>query len=217
MAGLFLLALMSGYVWAIVMLCKRARPYWAKALIVVIAVLIPTADAVYGRIKLRQMCKIEGGLHIYREVENVEGLYFPSPIKQKGKSLWLEQGDRGGYQYIEGQDMNGKYARLSLLPNGEQRYEDGIILISKYAYSNDFNKVYKNDTFFRINQFIQTRDTGEILSRFTNIRYAGGWFERFIGAFSDAGVGGAGENCGPSINLRKFVTKTLHPIQPTRR
>lgn len=78
MGGLLVLVLIGLYVWGAYKIVRRTPPIWAKALVVIAAVLIPTADAVYGRYKLKQICAAEGGLRIYRVVEGVAGFDNPS-------------------------------------------------------------------------------------------------------------------------------------------
>jgi len=62
MGGLAVLLLLGFYLWGAYKIVRLAKPRWAKALVILVVILIPTADAVYGRIKLRQMCEAEGGL-----------------------------------------------------------------------------------------------------------------------------------------------------------
>ena len=73
MGGLLGLLLIGLYIGGAYKIVQWIKPIWGKTLAVVVVVLIPTADAVYGRIKLKQMCEADGGLKIYRTVEGVEG------------------------------------------------------------------------------------------------------------------------------------------------
>src|SRR3989304_2288943 len=110
---LFLLGA-SVWVWVAYKVVRRIKPNWGKALAVAVFVLIPTADAVYGRIKLKQLCEAEGGVKIYRTVEGVEGFYgFPmSPAPE-----WLT---KHGYRFLEGTDYpDGKPMRMKLGPDGK--------------------------------------------------------------------------------------------------
>ena len=56
MAALLIFFLTWLYYRAVRKVLKRVKPYWGKALVIVIALLIPTADAVYGRYKLKRLC-----------------------------------------------------------------------------------------------------------------------------------------------------------------
>ncbi len=202
MGGLLVIALIAGYVWGAFKLCKHAQPYWKKALVVIAAILIPTADAVYGRIKLKQMCEAEGGLHIYRVAEGVEGFDDPSgrPLEE-----WITQ---YGYHVIEGTELSGKHSRLSLQTDGKIIREVGVTPTTEYIYER--NRGDSQDIFDRNGSHIRVRGTGEILSHYINISYAGGWFERFVAAlYAQRGNGG---NCGPIVSKHELITKTLKPI-----
>lgn len=203
MGGLLVLALIAGYVWGAAKLFKRVGPSWAKALVVVAAILIPTADAVYGRIKLKHMCEAEGGLHVYRVVEGAEG--FDYPIMTPNDE-WIT---KYGYLFVEGEELSGKRSRVSLQPDGKIVRAVGVTPIAKYVYELDKGDV--RDTFQRIESRVLARDSGEVLGRVVNISYAGGWFERFVnGLYAARGTAG---RCGPDILITELVTKTLKPTK----
>jgi hypothetical protein len=202
MGGLLVLALIGGYIWGATKLFKRAGTYWTKALIIVAALLIPTADAVYGRIKLKQMCEAEGGLHIYRVVEGVEGFFDAGPPDDE----WIF---KYGYRFVEGNEIGGKSSRLSLHPDGKIVKEVGVTPIAKYGY--EYDKGDSRDIFDRSGTHIRVRNTDEILSRYVNISYSGGWFERFVnGLYAARGTAGT---CGPVVSVHEIVGKTLKPIK----
>jgi hypothetical protein len=202
MGGLLVLVLIAGYVWGAAKLVKLVRPYWKKVFIIVAAILVPTADAVYGRIKLKQMCEAEGGLHIYRVVERVEGFDDPSMVPYEE---WIS---KYGYRVVEGQEIGGKPSRLVQQADGKIVREVGITPTTQYIYETE--KGNSRNTFDRDGSHIRIRSTGEVLSREVNISYAGGWFERFVaGLYAQRGNGG---NCGPIVSKHELITKTLKPI-----
>lgn len=202
MGGLLVLALIGGYVWGATKLFKYVCPYWAKALVVLAAILLPTADAVYGRIKLKQMCEAEGGLHIYRVVEGAEGF---DALSLRPDDEWIL---KYGYRFIEGQELSGKRSRVSLQPDGKTVREVGVTPITEYIL--EWDNGDSRDVFDRSGTHIRVRSTGEILSRYVNINYAGGWFERFVsGLYASRGTAGM---CGPVVSVHELVAKTLKPI-----
>ena len=71
MGGLLFFFLIGLYIWVASKFVRRARPWWGKVVLVLVFILIPTADAFYGRIRLKQMCEAEGGLKINRVVKGV--------------------------------------------------------------------------------------------------------------------------------------------------
>lgn len=201
MGEVLILALIAGYIWVVAAFFKRVGPYWAKALVVVAALLLPTADTVYGRMKLKQMCEAESGLHVYRVIENAEG--FDYPIMTPNDE-WIT---KYGYHFIEGEELSGKRSRVSLQPNGKIVREKEVTPIAKYVFELDKGDV--RDTFQRIESRLVARDSGEVLARVVNMSYAGGWFERLVNGLYAAR--GTARRCGPDILITELVTKTLKP------
>ena len=73
MGGLAVLFLLGIYIFIAYKVVGLAKTKALKAVALAVILLIPTADAIYGRIKLKQMCAAEGGLKVYRVAEHVEG------------------------------------------------------------------------------------------------------------------------------------------------
>lgn len=203
MAALLIFFLTWLYYRAVRKVLKRVKPYWGKALVIVIALLIPTADAVYGRHKLKRLCAQEGGLHIYRVVEGVKG--FESPSIRPDKA-WLSAGE---YQFMEGEEYPGKYSRLSLRPDGTYLREVDISPQSEYAHKYIPGKI--KDIYSKAEQRVYVRATGEVLGRYVNIYYAGGWVERAInGLYAARGNSGM---CEPHfMHSEDFILKVLRPV-----
>ena len=202
MAALLIFFLTWLYYRAVRKVLKRVKPYWGKALVIVIALLIPTADAVYGRHKLKRLCAQEGGLHIYRVVEGVKGFESPSIRPNKG---WL---GIGKYQFMEGEDSPGKYSRLSLRPDGTYLREVDITPVSEYVY--EYIPGGIKNIYSKAEQRVYVRATGEVLGRYVNIYYAGGWLERAInGLYAARGNSGMCER--RIMHREEFILKVLKP------
>ena len=203
MGGLLILFLAGLNLWGVYKIVRRIPPVWGKALVVIVALLIPKADAVYGRYKLKQMCAAEGGLRIYRVVENVAG--FDDPKSRPDESeLRIRK-----YQFVEGKEFSGKRSRLSVQPDGTYLREEGITPISEYVYEEEHGK--DTDIYYRYEQRVKVRATGEVLGRYVDFNYAGGWVERFINSIY-AARGSAG-TCGPFIYAPEFIPKILKPAK----
>ena len=205
MGALLILWIAAIYLLLAVWITYKVRPWWVKSVVAIALLLIPTADAVYGRVRLRQMCEAEGGLKIYKTVEGVEGLYVdefrPDPT-------WIGM---YGYRFIEGKDYDGKYMRLSRGSDGKTVEEKNVVLRSQYRYEysgGDFGIGYAQGE-----KRILDLQTNEILARARNISYEGGWAERFIARFSGSrsGFAGACLEGAETMSLYKFVTETLKP------
>jgi hypothetical protein len=202
MGGLLILALIGGYIWGASKLFKHVQPHWKKALVVIAAILLPTADAVYGRIKLKQMCEAEGGLHVYRVVEGVEGFENSNPGPTED---WLK---RDRYRFIEGNWSDGKTYRLSMNSDGTVRQELGVLPKSEYRL--EMRTGTSDGAYYRIEWTVSRRDTNEVLGRFVNTGYEGGWCERFVNRLYAAD--GVVAVCGANISFTEFVKKILKPI-----
>jgi hypothetical protein len=96
MGGLAVLALLGLYVFLAITVFNAAKTTKSKVIALLLILLIPTADAIYGRIKLQQMCKAEGGLKVYRVAQGVEG--FMGYAEE-------EMITKYGYQFVESCDV----------------------------------------------------------------------------------------------------------------
>ncbi len=172
MGSLFLL-LFIGFILAILIWIVIKVPWWAKPLVVIGAFLAVTADGYLGRRKLEKMCQEQGGVHIYKTVNSVEGfdlgLWRPTPYWIKDK----------GYIFIEGHHFSETVERLSISDNGEIKKENDVKPKSKYtirAYTN-------NDTpqrYYTTWRTVILNQHNDILAETVIIGYEGGWVSRFI-------------------------------------
>lgn len=205
MGGLFVLFLLGLYIWGAYKIVRWIRPVWGKALVVVAVLLIPTADAVYGRIKLKQMCEADGGLKVFRTAEGVEGFR----VAHRPETEWLT---KYGYKFVEGQDSAGKPMRLSLGPDGKIVEERDVQLKSRYGFEysgRDFGAGYA-----RGESVIRDLHTREVLARNLNFSYEGGWIERFVaGIVSAKAFSGACQSGANRIWPDQIVNQTLKPIR----
>ena len=177
MGGLAVLFLLGLYFVLTVVAIVKAKPVWAKGFVLLAALFIPTADAVYGRYKLKQMCVAEAGLKVYRVVHGVEGF-----MKDSASEGWLRKYE---YQFIEVKN-SPNYYRFSN-QNGQIVREDNVTPKSQYRLRN--NDYGERDSYLHQQYLIEDIKTGEILATDTQFTFNGGWAERFLAQFSDAGGG----------------------------
>jgi len=199
------LFLMGLYIWIAYKVVRRVSPVWGKALLVLVFVLIPTADAVYGRIKLRQMCEAEGGLNINRVVGRVEGFL----IDQGASDIWIKN---NGYLYNEGGERPDQRVNRYVLRDGAIALEWNVPSLARYEVR--FVSPSKREQFERDEYLVRDRKNDDVLGKYVQIGFRGGWVEQLLGGFSDAGAGWAA-SCGqqdPRI-LESLVLKTLKPTQ----
>lgn len=203
MGGLLVLVLAGLYLWIVFVAVRKVPKAWGKALALLVAVSIPTADAVYGRIKLKHLCETEGGMKIFRMVEGVEGFYRgdfrPDPE-------WIT---KHGYSYVEGQDLDGKPMRLSKGSDGQLVEEKKVALKSQYQFVHSGRTLGSG---FVIDEYIiADKAANMILARNQNIGFVGGWVERAIGSVSGARSSSAG-SCQEGVarvSPAEIVSKTL--------
>ncbi len=149
-------------------------PWWAKPLIIIGAFLAVTADGYLGRRKLEKMCQEQGGLHIYKTVDSVEGYEKDISLSPSWNSL------DNGYSFIEGKsDMPGKVSRRTLNPDGTVNYEKAVTPQSQYLVMNLwYEKIDKNYSLY--GQKIIDKKNGDVLAEAKSFGYRGGWVTRLI-------------------------------------
>lgn len=201
MGAFLILFLVAVYIFIAFKVTALAKSWFRKLVVILVFTMIPTADGIYGRIKFEQMCKDEAGLKIFKTVENVEGFYIPEvPPSEEWIRIY-------GYKFVEGGLAGGILARMSLSSDGSILLESDVTPISKYVY--EYTLGNPRNIYYGVEKRIRVIENNEILSKFVNISYAGGWWERFIASIY-ASRGQAGM-CGTSISITEIVTKTLKP------
>ncbi|HSE00338.1 MAG TPA: hypothetical protein VLB72_06345 [Burkholderiales bacterium] len=204
MGGLAILLIIAAYIGVASVLVYKIKPRKWKVVTVVAVLLVPTIDAVLGRLYLRHLCVTEAGLKVYRVVENVEGfLDGESPY-------WIT---KHGFKFAEGgMRPNGNVNRVSL-QKGQIFREWNVP--SKSLYRIHLAFVGKDEMYERSKRLVEVIQTSEILASYTQVDFRGGWAERFLGTFSDAGAS-AVASCDlpqPEVRLEQLVIHTLKPIK----
>lgn len=183
MGGLAVLVIIVAYIAIAFMVVRAIKSKGWKIAISLVFLLLPTADALVGRLFLKYVCATEGGLQVAKAVEGVEGFYDDTkrPLPE-----WIV---KHGYQYVEGKDLDGELMRLERGPNDGVVERKAIRPRSKYRLERSSER---SAGFTRSEYRVRETATNDVLARYVNISYAGGWVERLLGAFSDAGGSFAG-------------------------
>jgi hypothetical protein len=201
MGGLAVLFLLGLYLILTVVAIVKVKPVWAKGLVLLAALLIPTADAVYGRYKLKQMCAAEAGLKVYRVAHNVEGFMGYADEEMITKY---------GYQFVEG-GVSTNYYRVSK-QNGQIIRDEYVTPKSKFILKLN-NLMNEEDIYWRqyysIEPFISLSE-GTIATE-TQIGFKGGWVERLIAMFSDSGGGSVAVCNNAGLDPKKLILTVLKP------
>lgn len=176
MGGLLILALFLGYVQLVWFICKKTPTIWAKALVLLVAVLAVSADAIYGRKKLEQMCEQKSGLKIYKTVDNVEGVdlrYW------KPEADWIKNSK---YKFIETDAFTslGRVDRRSVQSDGTILEEKDVL--SKSTYKIRTKSIKKFSNYYISNTIMIVSNNQSIVAEASVFGYYGGWVERFIGS-----------------------------------
>ena len=182
MGGLAVLFLLGIYIVITVVLVTKVKglPYKVVALLVIL--LIPTADAIYGRYKLKQMCAAEGGLKVYRVAHGVEGF-----ITSTGDETTLNKYDFDFIEVDHGYNNVFKDVIRYSKRDGQIVAEENVVPKSQYqvhSYHEGEQTLY-----LKYKHVVNMISSGEKLAEHTEIGFRGGWAERFLSAFSDAGAG----------------------------
>ncbi len=199
MGGIGILFFILLYLSITVVVLIKVKPWQGKVMMLLLAILLPTADAVHGRYKLKQMCAAEGGVKIYRVAEHVQG------ILQAGNRSLL----REGYRFLEQKGLGGRYYRLHIV-NNEIVKEDNIDPRSKFEMK--FTKSKIRQRYWRKTYSIETYpDNNEVLAIATNIYFRGGWAESFLRSFSGAGAGIVASCSKERFETKQFILSVLKP------
>jgi len=99
MGGLAVIFFIGFYIFIARKLFKRFDGSRYKWLVLVLIVLVPTGDAVVGRLYLKKLCAEEGGLKVYRVAEHVVG------FMDDNRDYWVQS---DGYQFTEDYPVNGR-------------------------------------------------------------------------------------------------------------
>jgi hypothetical protein len=210
--GLAILLIFAIYVVGALWLAYKVKRWPRKALVLVLAFLLPTADTFLGMTYVEHLCDRDGGLKVFRVVENVDGVLGLAPNKA---TL-----DRTGYRFIEldrrpAGDPSRSYRRVERLSSGEvaESFEASpkasYELVSEHRRVNLFLVQYGV-----LDDLVRDRVSGEVLARYRRIGGGAGLAVRFLGQFSDAGFAAAA-SCPPPnerVHMEALAILALKPV-----
>ena len=203
MGGLAVLLLIGFYIAGASWVVKSQKSGRAKIIALVIALLIPSADAILGRIYLQHLCDTEGGLKVYRVVEGVEGFM----VQGGTDGYWVKE---HGYQFVEGEASSDDYYRF-ILKEGQLVVEEHVSPKSEFRVR--FENINSDSIYGRDVHSIESIDGNEVIATNTEIFFSGGWAERFLAQFSDAGGGNAAQcremRLYPEVSYSEFILDNL--------
>jgi hypothetical protein len=210
MGGIAILLIVALYLVAAIFVVRAVKGQRARIAATIVVILIPTADAILGRLYLKYLCETQGGAKVYRVVENVEGFRWHGAIvthdSDENRKRFL---DLYGLPSIESAiKKDGTVDRISLR-DGKLTREQGVSPIAKYQsrfLSSDYGIAYVKNQFL-----VETTDTNEVIGTHTQFIFDGGWAEQLLSSFSDAGPGSASwcRMPAPEERLRILIVDSL--------
>jgi hypothetical protein len=209
MGGLAVLLFFVGYVvWGIfiVLIGWRYRSWLGGALAALIVIALPFTDALIGRAILKGMCAKSGNVSSPDKVVEIKclgvqyGVYKDSPAYYGFRCIEGGHTDKSSLMYERaevGEDGTTVEIRKNVQPTARYVLHRTASLEGPYA------PFY----FFRERTTIREIETGRELAGYDWFLFRGGWAERLLMSFSDAGPSPVAQ-CG-SLEDEKALTMKL--------
>lgn len=152
-------------------------PGWWRLVALLAVILIPTADALWGRyVTLPRLCK-DAGLKVYGKASREGGLMLST-----ADDYLLT---KYGFPFVEGVDGARKVYRRSMR-DSQPALEPDVQPLAKYRLRAIELRPAQGfeGTSYRIEEIESGRPIGE----FATYAFTGGWAERLLSQFTDSGV-----------------------------
>lgn len=168
-------------------------------------------DEIYGYWHWRNLCKTEGGFHVYKQVP-VEG-FRENGLSEGFAGEYL----RNGYRFVEGTDYRdydekaGRLYRYALTGEGQVNRVMIKQPESRFVFSSDSAVPYPHYAWAH-ETYIKDSLTGELLGVGRHFGYRGATVVRYLRAITGADGPGSSESCGDN-NPTLLLAKTIPPIQ----
>lgn len=201
--GLVILLIIVAYVAIAVVIVRSIKTTRWRLLAVIAVILVPTADAIVGRLYLRHLCATEGGLKVNRVVENVEGFLIEGATDGHLVKAY-------GYRFVEGRRAGSSNVdRFELVDGGLKIFTN---VPPKSMFRRRLIVEDQRALFPRVRDMVEAIQSGEILAENTQISFSGGWAERFLGKFADAGPGSVAW-CDVPMEYHRAIVASLKPTR----
>lgn len=219
MGGLAILLIVTLYVVAAIFVVRAVEGRAAKIAATLLVILIPTADAILGRIYLAYLCRAEAGLRVFRVVDGVDGVQLSTGLFADHETDEQLRNFVRSYRFrfLEGRTWrDGTVDRITLENDKvirERKVEPKSLFRIRFLSSN------YAIAFIKDQYLIDSIANGEVVATDTQYVFEGGWAEQFLASFSDAGPSGVSW-CGaayPEIRSREIIKSSLKPKTNSRR
>lgn len=206
MGGLAILVIFGIYAGLAFKVIGSTRSSKGKLLAFGIFVLIPTADAVLGRIYLGRLCVSDGGLQVNRVESGVDGFMVDSGVSD----YWVKT---QGFQFVESGPTGGTVNRFT-------RQDDKIVYEERVAPKSLYRFRLAGDKeglYWKQQWRVEVISTGEALATDTNIGFVGGWAEQLLARFTGAGAGVVTWCETGSVSTNNYAKVVLSSLKPRSR
>lgn len=177
MGGLGILFVLGLY--GLVALYALAKtPGWWRLATLAAVLLIPSADSLWAHyVTMPRVCK-EAGLKIYRKADKAEGLRFDGAADDSFVKKY-------GFAFVEGRAASGRYYRFSKV--GDQVIHEPKVK-PKARYLSEGEVLSPQPGIGGAAYRVRDLTSGEVVGELVTLGYGGGWAERFLSSFTDAGA-----------------------------
>ena len=213
MGGLGLLILLIGYIWLAKVAIKWAYhhlPRMAALALLLLLVTLPFIDAIAGRIILKAKCNQQGDVVVLKSIADVEGIGIARSVLESSPSYYGYQYVEGGYAYTDAPWM---FQRAEIDPaSGQVQVIEKISPKARYLLLEGPRQ--DSAYFYQTRTTISDKLTDQVLASMDWFAFRGGWAERVMMAFSDAGPSQVAA-CGNFEDKDKKIIAMLHStLQP---
>lgn len=210
---MMLIAAYCWVAWKTFAIVDRYKPRLAFALLVVF-IAAPLVDAIGGRVVLHSRCEKESGVVVEQRIQNVEGIRVDSGVYETSPIDW-------GYNFVESAGDRGLDRNLAGLVTRATRTADpkkaslekNVPPQASYAL---LDTETSSKYFFHQHLAVVQVDTRREIAHFNWYRFRGGWAERLVGQFSDAGGAASVQDCSdePIASYRRAKEMVSAALEP---
>jgi hypothetical protein len=204
LGGISVLLLVTMYVVASVWVVSRCHK-WAAVAVFLSLVSLPFLDAIAGRIYLTRKCATEGAISVTRIAKDVHGIRLNGLVS-------VQDAKKYGYNYIESAEdwRDGLVSRATAGP-GHERVETNVRPQAQLELTSGTRQ--KGLVLDTVRISVREVSTGYELGGYSDFYFNGGWAERLVMMFTDAGPGIVDSCRFPHTRRRELLHRVAEPAK----
>jgi hypothetical protein len=236
MTGLIILALLVIYIligrFIVIKTYEKFQTKKSRYIALAIVLLIPTWDIIIGYPIYKYLCMTQAGVHIYKTVDNVEGIYIGKQYKStfphipyKGyKYIDYMEEDRGEQKYFRTYWLDSNTSKSCVLPQRKfgdyaEDFRQGKCIVKDEISENevsrwewiDVNQIMLSIPLIRIEvkrtDYFTDRQTKQVLAE----KYSVWWQGGVLGLIPSFSSGRGGIRCEGDIKYNEYRQSVLKP------